>query len=200
MSEATPEQALTATRVWVERVVIGLNLCPFAKAVQVKQRLRYVCSDARDTTRLRGHLRDELLHLQGTPMAEVETTLLVHPGVLNDFEAYNAFLDEADALLVELGLEGTLQIASFHPDYRFAGTQADDIDNATNRSPYPCLHLLREASIDIAVAAYPHAEAIYKNNMRTLRALGAKGWAALQAACLREAAAAGGGKGLGMDP
>jgi len=181
-------------------VVIGLNLCPFAKAVQMKQRLRCVCSDARDTAMLRAHLRDELQRLHATPMAEIETSLLVHPWVLNDFDAYNDFLDEADALLVELGLEGTLQIASFHPDYRFAGTQAADIDNATNRSPYPCLHLLREASIDAAVAAYPQAEAIYENNIRTLRSLGAKGWAELQAACLREAATAGGGKGPGMEP
>ena len=181
------DKALQATRAWVEHAVIGLNLCPFAKAVQVKQLIRYVCSDARDTHDLLEALRTELQRLADTPMEEVETTLLVHPQVLGDFLDYNDFLDEADALLEEMGLDGTLQIASFHPQYQFAGTHADDIDNATNRSPYPTLHLLREASIERAVAAFPEAEAIYEANQRTLRALGARGWAELQARCLREA-------------
>ena len=181
------DKALHATRAWVEHAVIGLNLCPFAKAVQVKQLIRYVCSDARDTHDLLEALRTELQRLADTPMEEVETTLLVHPQVLGDFLDYNDFLDEADALLEEMGLDGTLQIASFHPQYQFAGTHADDIDNATNRSPYPTLHLLREASIERAVAAFPEAEAIYEANQRTLRALGARGWAELQARCLREA-------------
>jgi uncharacterized protein len=108
----------------------------------------------------------------------------VHPQVLGDFLDYNDFLNEADALLCGLGLDGTLQIASFHPQYQFAGTQADDIENATNRSPYPTLHLLREASIERAVDAFPEPEAIYETNMRTLHALGAKGWARLQARIL----------------
>ena len=181
------DKALQATRAWVEHAVIGLNLCPFAKAVQVKQLIRYVCSDARDTHDLLEALRTELQRLADTPMEEVETTLLVHPQVLQDFLDYNDFLDEADALLEAMGLDGTLQIASFHPQYQFAGTHADDIDNATNRSPYPTLHLLREASIERAVAAFPEAEAIYEANQRTLRALGARGWAELQARCLREA-------------
>ena len=181
------DKALQATRAWVEHAVIGLNLCPFAKAVQVKQLIRYVCSDARDTHDLLEALRTELQRLADTPMEEVETTLLVHPQVLGDFLDYNDFLDEADALLEEMGLDGTLQIASFHPQYQFAGTHADDIDNATNRSPYPTLHLLREASIERAVAAFPEPEAIYEANQRTLRALGARGWAELQARCLREA-------------
>ena len=181
------DKALHATRAWVEHAVIGLNLCPFAKAVQVKQLIRYVCSDARDTHDLLEALRTELQRLADTPMEEVETTLLVHPQVLQDFLDYNDFLDEADALLEAMGLDGTLQIASFHPQYQFAGTHADDIDNATNRSPYPTLHLLREASIERAVAAFPEAEAIYEANQRTLRALGARGWAELQARCLREA-------------
>lgn len=181
------DRALRETRAWVEHAVIGLNLCPFAKAVQSKQLIRYVCSDARDTSALRESLRDELQRLADTPMDEVETTLLVHPWVLGDFTDYNDFLDEADALLCELRLDGTLQIASFHPRYQFAGTRADDIDNATNRSPHPTLHLLREASIERAVAAFPEAEAIYETNMRTLRALGPKGWAELQARCLRDA-------------
>lgn len=175
------DKALQATRAWVEHAVIGLNLCPFAKAVQVKDLMRYMLTDARDTGALLAVLRAELQLLADTPMDEVETTLLVHPQVLQDFVDYNDFLDEADALLQQMGLDGTLQIASFHPQYRFAGTDADDIENATNRSPYPTLHLLREASIERAVAAFPEAEAIYEANQRTLRALGPAGWAALRA-------------------
>jgi hypothetical protein len=182
------EQAvLRATRAWVEQAVIGLNLCPFAKAVQTKNLIRYVCSDARDKVALLGALRTELQRLAETPIEQLETTLLVHPQVLGDFLDYNDFLDEADALLDEMGLDGMLQIASFHPQYQFAGTAADDIENATNRSPHPTLHLLREASIERAVAAFPEPEAIYETNMRTLRDLGASGWAELQARCLRQA-------------
>jgi hypothetical protein len=173
--------ALRATRAWVEHAVIGLNLCPFAKGVQAKSLIRYVCSDARDAATLRETLRDELQRLADTPMDEIETTLLVHPWVLNDFLDYNDFLGEADALLHELRLEGTLQIVSFHPNYQFASTAADDIENATNRSPHPTLHLLREASIERAVAAFPEAEAIYETNIRRLRSLGPAGWAALRA-------------------
>ena len=175
------QAALQATRAWVEHAVIGLNLCPFAKAVQVKDLVRYVCSDARDTTALFAALRSELQRLADTSMEAVETTLLVHPAVLQDFLDYNDFLAEADALLVEMGLDGTLQIASFHPQYQFAGTDVDDIGNATNRSPYPTLHLLREASIERAVAAFPEAAAIYEANQRALRKLGPVGWAALRA-------------------
>lgn len=181
------ERALRETQAWVEQAVIGLNLCPFAKAVQTKQLIRYVCSPAQDNAALLQDLRAELQRLADTPIDLLETTLLVHPGVLGDFMDYNDFLDEADALLCEMGLEGSLQIASFHPQYRFAGTSEDDIDNATNRSPYPTLHLLREASIERAVAAFPEPEAIYAANLRTLRALGPKGWAELQARCLRDA-------------
>jgi len=191
MAEAGPEvgaeAALRATQAWVEHAVIGLNLCPFAKAVQVKGLIRYVCSAARDTAALRDALRSELQRLADTPIEQLETTLLVHPGVLHDFLDYNDFLAEADALLADMGLEGLLQIASFHPRYQFAGTRAEDIDNATNRSPHPTLHLLREASIERAVAAFPEAESIYEANMVTMRALGARGWAELQARCLREA-------------
>ncbi len=181
------DAALLATRAWVERAVIGLNLCPFAKAVQTKNLIRYVCSDARDTTALLDALRGELQLLANTPIEQLETTLLVHPTVLGEFLDYNDFLGEAETLLCELGLEGSLQIASFHPHYQFAGSEVDDIENATNRSPYPTLHLLREASIERAVAAFPEPEAIYETNMRTLRALGPKGWAELQARCLRDA-------------
>ena len=182
------EQAvLWATRAWVEHAVIGLNLCPFAKAVQTKNLIRYVCSEARDTAALLDALRSELQRLVDTPIERLETTLLVHPQVLGDFVAYNDFLDEADALLCEMPLDGVLQIASFHPQYQFAGSAADDIDNATNRSPHPTLHLLREASIERAVAAFPEPAAIYETNQRTLRVLGPQGWAQLQARCLRAA-------------
>jgi uncharacterized protein len=180
-------QALRETRAWVDHAVIGLNLCPFAKAVQTKQLIRYICSPARDADTLGLTLHDELLHLAAAPVEETETTLLVHPWVLGDFMDYNDFLDRADALLRKLGLEGTLQIASFHPQYQFAGTEADDITNATNRSPHPTLHLLREASIERAVANFPEPELIYEANQQTLRTLGAAGWAAVQAACLRDA-------------
>jgi hypothetical protein len=188
MAPADAAHPLAATRAWLEQAVIGLNLCPFAKAVQVKGLVRYVCSEARDPAALRADLRRELEQLAAAPIDEVETTLLVHPWVLRDFLDFNDFLDQADALLHELGLEGTLQVASFHPDYRFAGTEADDVTNATNRAPHPTLHLLREASIDRAVAAYPEADAIVDANLRTLRALGPAGWARLQASILRAAA------------
>jgi uncharacterized protein len=187
------QAALQATRAWVEHAVIGLNLCPFAKAVQTKNLIRYVCSDARDKLALLDALRAELQRLADTPIEQLETTLLVHPQVLGDFLNYNDFLDEADALPREMGLDGLLQIASFHPQYQFAGSAADDIENATNRSPFPTLHLLREASIERAVAAFPEPEAIFETNMRTLRALGARGWAELQARCLQQAQGSGAG-------
>ncbi len=187
MTSVAAAQALRETQAWVELAVIGLNLCPFAKAVQAKQLIRYICTEASDTDTLCRTLHDELRHLAAAPIEETETTLLVHPWVLGDFMDYNNFLDRADALLHKLGLDGTLQIASFHPQYQFAGTDADDITNATNRSPHPTLHLLREASIERAVAAFPEAEAIYETNQQTLRRLDAQGWAALQAACLRMA-------------
>jgi uncharacterized protein len=188
MQATDADGALRATRAWVEQAVIGLNLCPFAKAVQVKGLVRYVCSGARDAGALLAALREELLRLRDTPIDETETTLLVHPWVLGDFLDYNDFLDDAEALLSELQLDGTLQIAGFHPDYRFAGTEVNDIGHATNRSPHPTLHLLREASIDRAVEAYPEADTIVEANLRTLQALGPQGWARLQAEILRAAA------------
>lgn len=185
-------RALAETRAWVERAVIGLNLCPFARAVQVKGQVRYVVSAARDTDALLADLVDAMQALVAADPAQVDTTLLIHPWVLGDFDAYNDFLDVADAALATLGLEGVLQVASFHPHYRFAGSAADDLGNATNRAPYPTLHLLREASVDRAVAAFPEPETIYEANLRTLEALGAEGWAALQAQCRQDASDAGG--------
>lgn len=172
---------LTATRAWVDRAVIGLNLCPFAKAVQARGQLRYVVSTARDEAALLAELADELQALAAADPAVTETTLLIHPGVLHDFLDFNDFLGVAEATLEQLGLEGELQIASFHPRYQFADSAADDITNCSNRSPYPTLHLLRESSIDAAVAAFPDAADIYERNIATLRTLGPAGWARLMA-------------------
>jgi hypothetical protein len=178
---ATPHDAIIAlTQAWLEKAVIGLNLCPFAKAVYVKQQIRYVVSQATDTDALLTELKTELQFLQDSDPAEVDTTLLILPEVLSDFLDYNDFLDTADETIEDLELDGEIQIASFHPDYQFAGTNADDIENYTNRSPYPILHLLREASIERAVEAFPEAEEIYEKNMETLRKLGLQGWANLQ--------------------
>ncbi|WP_280154947.1 DUF1415 domain-containing protein [Piscinibacter sp. XHJ-5] len=182
---ADADRVIAHTRAWVERVVIGLNLCPFAKAVHVKGQVRYVVSDAADPDALLATLCDELTALADAPADKVDTTLLIHPRVLADFDDFNDFLDAADAAVRALRLDGVLQVASFHPHYRFAGTTEDDVTNATNRSPYPTLHLLREESISRAVAAFPRPEAIYEENMRTLQALGAAGFAALQAQCKR---------------
>lgn len=175
----TPPDCLAETRAWVDHAVIGLNLCPFAKGPQIKGQVRYVLCEATDRDTLRADLEAELRHLAATPIDTTETTLLVHPHVLQDFFDYNTFLDEAEQVVVELGLEGEIQVASFHPQYQFAGTVPEDIENATNQSPYPTLHLIREASIDRAVQAFPEAEAIYEANIETMRRLGPEGWAAL---------------------
>lgn len=175
------------TRAWVDRVVIGLNLCPFTKAVQVKNQIRYVVSTADTPQALLAALGEEMDRLVAADASEVDTTLLIHPLVLGDFLEFNSFLDVADELLEELGHAGILQVASFHPQYQFAGTAADDPGNATNRSPYPTLHLLREDSVDRAVAAFPEAEMIYEKNIRTMEALGTEGFAALQRQCKADA-------------
>ncbi|MGY4515124.1 DUF1415 domain-containing protein [Lysobacter sp. HA18] len=172
---------IAATRRWLERAVIGLNLCPFAKAVHVKRQIRFVLSDARDTDALRGELERELQHLHATPADEIDTTLIVHPRVLQDFLDYNTFLAVADRTVRRLGLEGEIQVASFHPDYVFAGEPDDDASNCTNRTPYPTLHLLREASIDRAVAAYPDPDVIVERNIATMRRLGVDGFRRLLA-------------------
>jgi len=170
---------VAATRRWVERAVIGLNLCPFARAPFVQQRLHFRVSRARSEDALLDDLREELVALHAAEPLSRETTLLIHPGVLTDFIDYNDFLDAADAAIVALGLEGELQVASFHPEYRFANTSADAIENCTNRSPYPTLHVLRESSIDRAVEAMDDTDDIYRRNVETLRRLGADGWRAL---------------------
>ena len=181
MDHATIDEApeLAATRHWLERAVIGLNLCPFAKAVYVKQQVRFVLSDASTPEALLEELAEELVLLRDTDPDQLDTTLIVHPDVLTDFLDYNDFLDNADAAVEALDLHGVIQVASFHPDYQFAGTMPDDISNYTNRSPYPTLHLLREASIDRAVEAFPDADVIVERNVKTLDALGHAGWAKL---------------------
>lgn len=179
-SELTTNEVIIATtRTWLEKAVIGLNLCPFAKAVHVKNRIRFVVSNAQSTDALLDTLNDELQFLRDTDAEVVETSLLIHPFVLNDFIDYNNFLDIADAAIQASGLSGEIQIASFHPDYQFADTSPGDIENFSNRSPYPTLHLLREDSIARAVAAFPDAADIYGNNITTLRGLGPEGWGRL---------------------
>ena len=175
----TPEGIIAETRRWLERAVIGLNLCPFAKAVHVKQQVRYVVSDATDEEGLLGDLLFELRTLADSDPEQIETTLLIHPHVLGDFLDYNDFLEVADAAVSELDLDGELQVASFHPDYQFADSHPNDIENFSNRAPYPTLHLLREASVAKAVAVFPEAAHIFDRNIETLRKLGHGGWRAL---------------------
>ncbi|MDQ6638514.1 MAG: DUF1415 domain-containing protein [Pseudomonadota bacterium] len=179
--------ALAETRAWVERAVIGLQLCPFAKAPQVRGQVRFVVSAASDAEALLGDLVDELNRLAAAPPERVETTLLIHPRVLADFEDHNDFLEIAEAALVALDLEGVIQIASFHPRYRFAGSAPDDIANATNRSPHPTLHLLREDSVERALASFADPAAIFEANIKTMTRLGREGWAALQRQCRDDA-------------
>ena len=173
---ADDEAIVAATRRWLEKAVIGLNLCPFAKSVYVKEQVRYVVSAARTPEALLEQLMDELQRLSDTPAEEVDTTLLIHPFVLGDFMDYNEFLDVADAAVEDMHLDGELQVASFHPDYQFADTDPNDISNYTNRAPYPILHLLREDSIERAVEAFPDAAAIFEKNIDTMEQLGHEGW------------------------
>ncbi|MFT3779540.1 MAG: DUF1415 domain-containing protein [Ottowia sp.] len=174
-----PDTVIADTRRWLERAVIGLNLCPFAKAPHAKGQIHYAVYGGAEPDELLALLRTELQALAALDAAERETTLLMAPRLFAVFLDFNDFLGEADAVLIDLELDGILQIAPFHPRFQFAGTAEDDITNATNRAPYPTLHLLREASIDRAVAAFPEASTIYEANMATLEKLGAEGWVAL---------------------
>lgn len=179
--EQTQRDALVVedTRRWVQRAVIGLNLCPFAKSVEVKQQVRYVVSHASGAKPLLADLKRELLVLAAADPATLDTTLLIAPDGFAEFLDFNDLLERADRLLVDLDLDGVLQIASLHPRYQFADTEEDDITNYTNRAPYPTLHLLREESVDRAVSAFPNPEAIFETNMQTMQRLGPTGWAAL---------------------
>lgn len=176
---ASANEVVAATRAWLEKVVIGLNLCPFAKAVHVGNQIRYAVSDARTPEALFADLARELQTLAAADPAQVETTLLIHPRVLEDFTDYNDFLDVADGAVTELGLKGSIQVASFHPRYRFAGTEPGAIENYTNRSPYPMLHLLREESVGRAAATFPDVARIPERNIEALRRLGHDGWRGL---------------------
>ena len=164
---------------WLERAVIDLNLCPFAKGVHTKGQIHYCVSSATDTEALAHDLARELQALAQSPPEQRDTTLLVAPGCLQDFLDFNDFMGVADGLLESLDLDGILQIANFHPQFQFAGTLDDDVTNCTNRSPYPTLHLIREASIDRAVAVFPEAETIFERNIEVLEGLGLAGWNAL---------------------
>lgn len=171
-----PDLVLSRTRQWIERAVIGLNLCPFARAVYVRNQIRMVVSSARTEEQLLVELQTELFRLQDTPPEQTDTTLLIHPEVLTQFEDFNEFLGPAEKALRLSGLAGEIQIASFHPQYRFAGTDPEDITNYTNRAPYPILHLLREASVSRAVNSVSDPGAIVEANLVTLRNLGHRGW------------------------
>lgn len=173
------DQVIAATREWLEKAVIGLNLCPFAKAVYVKNQVRIVVSAAKHLDGFLEDLDRELDFLAAADPDDVDTILLIHPTLLPDFLDFNDFLQLADAAVEEHDLEGVIQIASFHPQFQFEGTEPDDMGNYTNRAPFPTLHLLREASIERAVAAFPEAEMIYERNIATLEALGLAGWNAL---------------------
>ena len=175
-AEETDDRVIAATRRWIEKAVIGLRLCPFAAAPFVRDQIRYRVSAQRSADGLAQELAQELVHLHAADPQLCETSLLIHPHVLTDFADYNQFLGEAEAAIAALRLRGELQIASFHPDYQFAGSAPDDVENFSNRSPYPMLHLLRETSVARAVSGYSAVDEIGERNMATLRALGAKGW------------------------
>lgn len=176
----TEEHVIAATRRWLEKVVLGLRLCPFAAGPFGREQIRYCVSGQTTTDGLARDLARELTHLHGADPQLCETSLLIHPYVLTDFADYNQFLDEADAAIAALGFQGELQIASFHPDYQFAGSAPGDVQNCTNRSPYPLLHLLRETSVARAVATYTEIDEIGTRNMATLAELGHEGWLKLQ--------------------
>jgi hypothetical protein len=176
------DDIITQVRQWVETLVVGLNLCPFAKRELIKDRIRFSVSTATDEWQLLADLEDELKLLEEN--AAIETTLLIHPQVLEDFSAYNQFLNLADRLLDQLRLRGVFQIASFHPHYVFADSEEDDVDNFTNRAPYPILHLLREDSLERAIANYANAELIPERNIALMREMGRDHMETLLRSCM----------------
>lgn len=178
------QAVINTTRNWVQTLVIDLNLCPFARKELVNDRIRFAVTEVVTPDELLGVLEQELSLLTDDP--GIETTLLIHPGVLEDFYDYNDFLAEADTLLEALELDGVYQIASFHPDYQFAGTAPDDVENSTNRAPYPMLHLLREASLEQAIERYPDTEDIPRHNIERVTRLGPEKMAALLKACKQD--------------
>lgn len=176
LSRESAEQIVRETREWLEKAVIGLNLCSFARAVYLRDQVRFVVSPAETPAGLLLDLADELHFLDEADPEEVDTTLIIHPHVLHDFLEYNDFLGEAEQTVEDLDFDGEIQVASFHPRYQFAGTEPDDIENFTNRSPYPMLHLLREASVSRAVESIPDPAQIYEANIETMKRLGPEGW------------------------
>jgi hypothetical protein len=170
-AQPTKDEVVAATKAWLEKDVIGLNLCPFAQAVHSAGQIRYFVSEAESVKALRADLLEEILFLKEADPEKVDTTLIIHPRVLSDFYEFNDFLDIADSVVNDLGLRGDIQVASFHPRYQFEGTEPDDVTNRTNRSPYPTLHLLREASVERALENYPDADAIPQKNIETMRRL-----------------------------
>lgn len=176
MNTESVADIIASTQCWLEKAVIGLNLCPFAKAVHVKKQIRYVVSTATTPEALLEELLIELRLLQDTDAEKIDTTLLIHPYVFNDFLDFNDFFDTVDMAVAEPEFEDAFQVATLHPQYQFAGTRLDDIENYTNRSPYPTLHLLREASVDKAVEAFPDADLIPERNIETMEKLGHEGW------------------------
>ncbi|MFW2403985.1 MAG: DUF1415 domain-containing protein [Gammaproteobacteria bacterium] len=178
------KQIVGAVRRWVEDLVVELNLCPFAGRELIRNRIRFIATESNTEEQLLMALETELAQLNED--TTIETTLLIHPDVLQDFFDYNEFLDLADQLLVQMGLEGVYQVASFHPDYQFAGTAKDDAENYTNRSPYPLLHLLREASLERSIAGYPGVEEIPARNIEKMNSLGREKLQALIQGCSDE--------------
>ena len=176
MARPSDDEVLARTRAWLEKAVIGLNLCPFAKAVYTRDRVRLVVSQARHADDLLEELDRELDFLVATTAEQVDTTLLIHPTLFPDFLDFNDFLEIAEGVLGEHGLEGVVQLASFHPQFQFDGTTPEDMGNYTNRAPYAVLHLLREDSVEKAVDSLPDPDAIYQDNIRTLDRLGLEGW------------------------
>ncbi len=177
---ANDQTIIEHTRQWLEKAVIGLNLCPFAKAPYIKNRVRIVVSHAKHTDGFLEDLDRELLYLASVPTEEVETSLLIHPDLYDDFLKFNDILDFAEQAVLDNDLEGIIQIAPFHPQFQFAGTEPNDISNYTNRSPYPTLHLIREESISKAVEAIPDAAQIFERNIRVLEEMGHEGWQTLK--------------------
>ncbi len=174
---AVHDDAVVAdTRRWLEQAVIGLNLCPFAKAVHAKGQIHFAVSPAQTPAELLSDLRRELLELVALDAQVRDTTLVMAPGCLQEFLAFNDLLAQADRVLLELDLEGIIQIAPFHPQFEFADAAPGDITHFTNRAPYPTLHLLREDSVARAVEAFPEAALIFEKNKQTLTALGHAGW------------------------
>ena len=169
-------QVISDSQQWLERAVIGLNLCPFVKSDHVKSLIRYAISDAKSESELLADLQSELIFLNSVSPTITDTTLLIAPMCLHDFLEFNQFILKANKSLTKLDLDGIFQIATLHPQYQFAGTDVDDITNYTNRAPYPTLHLLRESSIDRALQAIPNAESIFEVNTNTMRRIGLEGW------------------------